>query len=972
MINEANEKSIKGDYKGALQSVQEALKAAEEINENDEKYLLRVAYAKLQCAMKMYQIPEYHNMAINFISDILETHIFDGFPSELFLLYYHLADISISTNDFSTAKAAIEKAESLSQGDYDIIHCEAVKGKMAMGEGRYDDAISLLKKIADMLSLKLVTKGYEDSEERYMIEQNIAATLNDIAIAYRNKGDLSCAMIYVKKAVDAAEKEQLECERAIFLNHWADMLIEDGLFNSAIEKATTAQEIFRKRNDMSRFIHACELLGVAYFRQRNLILSRKSYLDAFDAVERIEGKLFFSQKIAQLSAKLGDEKSMNEQIEFIREFQIFDNDHPASAFEKWAKDLQIACSSVIPDDFKDQPGTFFMFDEENSDIAKWKEELLEIERSSQDVAERDERVLAHLMQYSEEVSKQKKDNSNSEDELKILHSKLIESNSFSEKAQLMYEIGCQYYCQYDDVEADIWILKAMNAEGASKHTIIWSKIRHAQVLMTRGSIEDDNEAKYFLDEVIGLIGISKKYEAIAFCEFNRGRLEARKGNFRSALKLLKKAYKALGDGQIDNVTLRKEIKEKYFDINQYLHFEDNPTGDLPFLQSEFLFLQTWYPKYSQQLSEYWWRYRSNEPLNNIRISNLSACVIFSDDKDIIYWYSEALRFLFAHCLFAPKESWNNMEHIVKRTIPVPCNTPFPYSRLMVNNKKVDGKVYGYYQQVNGFEQIYAYKQLQDDVFFDKNRSPEPITLSFLGYRYPDIVNEIIPMVDEFGSCRWWIGAEFGGSLDALMDLVSRFGILPVFHLCDINEAKEVTILRSERIDIPFITDNSSAKERVYLQERLRYITSISEQLTLLEEFDKIVKYVCDLPQGGFPLISIHLSIVRFGYHMWSESPVQWRVYPAIIINPEDEWRNLENDSGISKSIAMRDAVCLMQKISSYAHHSYNVDKYYIRQDALRLLELSNYIDDKNIEKSANNILTALDELSSDRGKEISD
>lgn len=51
-----------------------------------------------------------------------------------------------------------------------------------------------------------------------------------------------------------------------------------------------------------------------------------------------------------------------------------------------------------------------MFDEENSDIAKWREELLEIERSSQDVAERDERVLAYLIQYSEEVSKQKKTN----------------------------------------------------------------------------------------------------------------------------------------------------------------------------------------------------------------------------------------------------------------------------------------------------------------------------------------------------------------------------------------------------------------------------------------------------------------------------------------------------------------------------------------------------------------------------------
>lgn len=72
-----------------------------------------------------------------------------------------------------------------------------------------------------------------------------------------------------------------------------------------------------------------------------------------------------------------------------------------------------------------------------------------------------------------------------------------------------------------------------------------------------------------------------------------------------------------------------------------------------------------------------------------------------------------------------------MKHIVKRTIPVSCNTPFSYSRFMVNKKKIDGKVYGCYQQVDGSRQIYAYKQFKDNVFFDKNRNPEPITLSFI-------------------------------------------------------------------------------------------------------------------------------------------------------------------------------------------------------------------------------------------------
>lgn len=964
MIDKANKKSVAGDYVGALHSAQEALKVVEEINRNDEKYFLRVAYAKLQCAMKMHQIPEFHNVAINFISEILKSGVFDRFSGEMFLLYYHLADISISSNDFSTARTAIEKAEPLCRDDYDTIYCESVKGKIAIGEGRHDDAIHLLKKMADTLNFKLVTKDYKDTEERCMLEQNLAVTYHDIAIAYRNKGTLQNAMIYVKRAVDVAESESLEHERAVFLDYWADVLIEDGLFNSAIEKATAAQEIFKKRNEKSRLVHACDLLGVAYFRQGNLYSSCKSCLDAFDAVEKVEGKLYFSQKIAQLSAKLGNEKMLNEQIEFIRKFQKFDDDYSLSMFEKWTKDLQIVCSNVLPNDFKDQPETYFLFDEEDSDIVEWREKLIEIRETSHDVTERDERVLAYLMHYSEEMSKKKTDNVNLESGLKKLRSKLSDSKSLSEKAQLMYEIGGWYYRQHNGEEADIWILKAMNTEGASKHTVIWSKITHAQVLMNKRTIEDDNEAKAILDEVIGIVEASKKYEAIAFCEFNRGRLEARKGNFKYALSLLKKAYRALDDGKIENEELRKDIKEKYFDINQYLHFEDNPTEDLLSLHTELLFLQTWYPKYSQQLSEYWWHYRANEPLNNMRVFSSSVCVIFSEDINKIYWYSEALRFLFAHCMYAPKESWQNMQHIVKRTIPVPYNTPFPYSRMMVKNKKVDGKLYGYNQQVDGSERVYAYKQLQDEVSFDKNRIPEPITLSFLGYRFPDMVSKIVPMVDEFGSCRWWIGAEFDGSPNALMNLVSKFGIVPVFDINDINQAKDIIILRNERIDIPFITNNQKAAERVYLQRKLRYMTSISEQLTLYKEFDEIIEYISKLLPKGLPLISIHLAIVRFEYFVWSEAPVQWRIYPVLMIKSEDEWRNSENDSAVSKSIAIRDAECIMQKISAYAYHPHDVDEYYIRQDALMLLELSKYINDEEIGKSANKVLNALDELSS--------
>ena len=86
------------------------------------------------------------------------------------------------------------------------------------------------------------------------------------------------------------------------------------------------------------------------------------------------------------------------------------------------------------------------------------------------------------------------------------------------------------------------------------------------------------------------------------------------------------------------------------------------------------------------------------------------------------------------------------------------------------------------------------------------------------------------------------------------------------------------------------------------------------------------------------------------------------IYPVVMIDSDDEWRNSKNDSAVIKSIAIRDAECLIQKIYAYAQHPHKMDEYYIKQDALTLLELSKYINDEDIEKSANSILTALDEL----------
>lgn len=675
---------------------------AKEVNEDDEKYSQRIAYAKFYCIKKMYMFPNYFNTAIGYISDVLISGDFQKMPKEMFLLYFYLADMSILTNEVSIARAAIENAFSLVQDEYDIMRCNAVKGKIATYEGEHDEAIALFQKTIDSLNLKIATNAYKDNDEYFMIKQNLAVTFNDIAISYRVKGNIQCALVYVQKAVDASSEEDLEFEHAIFLIHWADMLFDEELYDFVIEKAITAQKILFKRDEKRNLVCTYELIGTAYFRQGNLPLSCKTYLEAFNVIETIEDKLRFSHKIVQLSAMLGNEQVLNEHISFIREFESFDKEDSLSAFEEWVKRLRTTCLCALPDQFKKQPGAYLMFDEENADIIRFKNDLLQIHNCTSNVNERREKVKDLLMKSAkefEERTNSKKNDPYSEKQLKSLFSRMNESKSLKEKAQLMYEIGGWYYHHHNGEDADAWFLKAMKADGASAHTVIWAKITHAQVLMNKKTIKDDEKAKVYLDEVECSLEKLKEYEAIAFCRFNRGRLEARKGNFKSALELFEQSYKALEKGKIDS-EIGKELKEYCFSVNCYMHFEDNPTESLSTLQSELVYMQTWYPEYSEQLTDYWWHYRANEPLNNVRISALSVCAIVSDDKYEICWYSEALRFIFSHCLFAPKESWENIDHIVNRIIPVPFNTPFPYSFIMVNNEKIGGKVYGYQRQTD--------------------------------------------------------------------------------------------------------------------------------------------------------------------------------------------------------------------------------------------------------------------------------
>lgn len=247
LVEEANKKSVDGDYIGALDIAKQALSTAEEASSNEEKDLFRIAYAKMQCAMKMHQIPEFYNTAIEYISDVISLGVFNEIPEYMFTLYFNLSDISILNNDLSTARSAIKKAYAFVKDDFETLRCESVEGKIAAYEGKYNDAVASFQKIVDSLNLKIATKSYKDNDECIVIKQNLAATFNDIAVSYGLCDDSQNALINIIRAVEIAEEAHLEFEHAVFLMHWAELLLNDGLYDSVIEKATEAKAFFQRK-----------------------------------------------------------------------------------------------------------------------------------------------------------------------------------------------------------------------------------------------------------------------------------------------------------------------------------------------------------------------------------------------------------------------------------------------------------------------------------------------------------------------------------------------------------------------------------------------------------------------------------------------------------------------------------------------------------------------------------------------------
>jgi tetratricopeptide (TPR) repeat protein len=966
LIDSSEMAMVNGDCLKSIEISEQALAKAIDLADGSSMSADRIVCAKFACIMCMSLYRNYFDVALKYISEIASSKFLSEHKKSLSLLYIKLAEICLlGRHSLPEARAALIKATEFDITYYYACNITRLSALIELYTNNYKGAIDLFQKSIDSLYLKIRTSKYEDNGEKYKDEQNLSAVYSDIASAYEESHNIPKALDSLAEAVEIARKANCKYETAVYLNHWADILYSISDFYGAIEKASEAVKLFEELKNTQAISKISELLGCSFCALKDYTNAEKAFERSLNTAENTNDKIKNCQNIINIVSKSGDINRLDDKLRYLADIYTEAGIKLPDWFEDWSNELYNTCESVVPTDFVDIPNITYMFDESNPQFDELRKQYFEAVENSTDDADHDSKVISFFKQIENNVNIKMKSNNDDQYKsiLKKIDTDISDCKSTSEKMQLLYEKAAVFIKNNEIEKSDELLMQILSCSEATSYTRMWASISHAQNLMFNKTVESDNEAKNILDKVKTEFVNYKNYEAIAFCEFNNGRLEARKGNFDNALNSFNKSLDALKKCNIHIPEMSNEIHNRISDVLQYKKINDTPSEDLESLQCELLWLQNWYPLYSQKITEYWYFFRGREILNNVKISGKGACVVYSDDLDIIKWYSEALHPLFQICLYSPKSSWTEKDNIMISTFPAPANTPFPYSEMRVidpdENNQEHGKRYGFFIASDGTSNNYNVKRIADNELFDNHRIPPPITLSRIGYNLPKMVTEFKPSTDDFGASRWWIAAEFGGTPNGLLNLVSRFGTLPVFSYDDIKNSDDVKIIKTEQVSFPFITEETELKKSSKLQRKLKQLTISSDEEKIYAQYDDIIDYLDKLSSEYDNLVYVDFAIIQFKYFIWSESPKQDKIYPAILIKPRNEFENRKIDTAIKNSIYKRDITSIILDIKFMSEFKNDSDIEFLIKKEETLLELAKKTQDTELINNTKDVLAHL-------------
>jgi tetratricopeptide (TPR) repeat protein len=480
-------------------------------------------------------------------------------------------------------------------------------------------------------------------------------------------------------------------------------------------------------------------------------------------------------------------------------------------------------------------------------------------------------------------------------EIKNMISSAEKEENISRKAGMYCDIGTAFGDIRNGVEQERYYNLAYALLSRVNDIRVKSAILQTQayLLIRNDSFEDDRKAERLNNEAYELIKNKGHAEIEIVCFFNLARLAARRFDIDEARRKFEKALEVASRHRIEFTDLIEDISAGIAYLNHWETLRHPPKFDLPALSGELIALQSWYPKYKNQILRYWYFSRGIEVCRAIAKQGVTKALIVSDDIDLVEMLEEVLSSLFVTQAYTIRKP-TDTKYWYMDVFPMPEKNTFAYSyrlcRTTTDNELIDH----YTVQSDGSDKPLPYVFLGDDPRehgFDTSRTPRPAVMCYEGHDLPEAAYKLRPMYYlDNSSLQWFFTPlETEHKSDVVMNTLEtchQIKMIPIFLLEDVASSP-ASIVASYDVILPYF---ASMPDEMEIPSELKDARTILELIVkeekrerheeLLSAFRDTLSVMHPSDHGS---LYFQIALLEFPFRMWMDGPYRQQTFPAIIL-----------------------------------------------------------------------------------------
>lgn len=872
----------------ALEIAENALKRAEE-NPESSNMQYSISNAQTIIAKILLVMHKDLNRAFDLVNQAIKNRYFNCKSNKLCGALIVKSGIALALSKIADAWGSILAAEKMSDVESTENQIRYFKALIMVERGEAFEAKELFQKCLDYYSAQIFTCTNE--EETMFLKVEYADVLNSMGNLLKQVGDYFDAIEFYQSAGTGLQNTCYLSSIILYDLNYAECLLElreenyvvqclDFLISIEDDVKKLSQNILKKRY--------FELRSKVYYYFENIIEFENDIKLVIEYSEDLKEKIYFYQILAnnivydcncnkifeyldeaeKLANKLGDKSliySIHEQRDKIGKYVNY----------KYMDDETLLTKIPSEEEFKDIINIVEiekLSTEEEKDAA-WKQSLKDfIENIQVNHVKSDKRISQGLL--NELIKRAEK-----------------EGNPL-EKAGIYNEIGHKYCLNGELVKAKYWQNMAYN-KAKNTHNIklkAFILMALADIALLTHNQSDEEKAKNYIEEVDTLISGKPYWQIYARCELFKAEFEGRASNYEKAQEHIKESQRIIKEYKL------KMDDDFNYTLNKCISYIENRLlkvichqKDMINLNQERIWLEEWYPKYKRKLRRYWWYYRGNDIIIHLRFLKKAIGIIALENIYAIQLFGEALSTLFSISAYAIKEDLSSIENVSLYTLPVPENTPFPFSISFVTEE--DTEKYGYVENIDGTNKHYPYTMIASEEHFDQELNPKPITLAYTGIDIPDAVYKI-PIVTQWKekSGLWWISSNFGNDDDFVVNVLNcakDLKAIPVFDYKNVDLCNKVKIISIKKILVPFYDPLLNKCDFLKIEslrsiiQELSILTSVSEIQSCIDELSEELECLSiTLNRGTY----VDIAVLSFPQKVWIDNFTKTTYYPALLLS----------------------------------------------------------------------------------------